>query len=165
MNINETNINGLEDVYNYIKKASKAHVQSGNLSLIKNLVLKVLDSLNKGNCDYDSATNAIEDIFSIGRRANKYQTVPESTRVDTALEILKENGYQIIKEDSAKYTLLDKHSEYDEDTNPYEVVYGPVSLAAMKMFVNQNTTKTFEEIPLNPAPSEEPEEGFIIVSD
>lgn len=99
MNINETNINGLEDVYNYIQKASKAHVQSGNLSLIKNLVLKVLDSLNKGNCDYDSATNAIEDIFSIGRRANKYQTVPESTRVDNALEILKENGYQIIKED------------------------------------------------------------------
>ena len=99
MNINETNINGLEDVYNYIQKASKAHVQSGNLSLIKNLVLKVLDSLNKGNCDYDSATNAIEDIFSIGRRANKYQTVPESTRVDNALEILKENGYQVVKED------------------------------------------------------------------
>ena len=78
--------------------------------------------------------------------------------------ILESNGYQVIKEAGTKYTLLDKHSEYDEDTNPYEVVYGPVSLAAMKMFVNRNTTKTFEEIPLNPAPSEEPEEGFIIVS-
>lgn len=86
-------------------------------------------------------------------------------KLDEAKQYLEKNGYQLIKEAGAKYTLLDKHLEYDEDTNPYEVVYGPVSLAAMRMFVNQNTTKTFEEIPLNPEPSEEPEEGFIIVSD
>jgi hypothetical protein len=116
MNINETNINGLEDVYNYIQKASKAHVQSGNLSLIKNLVLKVLDSLNKGNCDYDSATNAIEDIFSIGRRANKYQTVPESTRVDTALEILKENNYEVEKvPTNTVYIAVMDGGENDDD--------------------------------------------------
>jgi hypothetical protein len=116
MNINETNINGLEDVYNYIQKASKAHVQSGNLSLIINLVLKVLDSLNKGNCDYDSATNAIEDIFSIGRRANKYQTVPESTRVDTALEILKENNYEVEKvPTNTVYIAVMDGGENDDD--------------------------------------------------
>ena len=90
--INEVNINGLEDVYNYIRKASKANVQSGNLSLIKNLVLKVLQAVDKKSCDYNNAVEAIEDIFSIGRRANRPVTT-ESAEVKNALDLLKENGY------------------------------------------------------------------------
>lgn len=90
--INEVNINGLEDVYNYIHKASKANVQSGNLSLIKNLVLKVLQAVDKKSCDYNNAVEAIEDIFSIGRRTNRPVTA-ESAEVKNALNILKENGY------------------------------------------------------------------------
>lgn len=90
--INEVNINGLEDVYNYIRKASKSNVPSGNLSLIKNLVLKVLQAVDKKSCDYNNAVEAIEDIFSIGRRANRPVTA-ESAEVKNALNILKENGY------------------------------------------------------------------------
>lgn len=78
--------------------------------------------------------------------------------------ILESNGYQIIKEASqTKYTLYDKHLEYDEDSDPYEVVFGPVSLKKMKEFINMYTTKEFDEIPLNPSVDEEPEEGFIII--
>ena len=90
--INEVNINGLEDVYNYIRKASKSNVPSGNLSLIKNLVLKVLQAVDKKSCDYNNAVEAIEDIFSIGRRANRPVTA-ESAEVKNALNLLKENGY------------------------------------------------------------------------
>lgn len=90
--INEVNINGLEDVYNYIRKASKSNVPSGNLSLIKNLVLKVLQAVDNKSCDYNNAVEAIEDIFSIGRRANRPVTA-ESAEVKNALNLLKENGY------------------------------------------------------------------------
>lgn len=82
-----------------------------------------------------------------------------------AKQLLSKNGYKLIKEASqTKYTLYDKHLEYDEDSDPYEIVFGPVSLKKMKEFINMYTTKDFDEIPLNPNVSEEPEEGFIIIS-
>ena len=60
--------------------------------MIKNLVLKVLQAVDKKSCDYNNAVEAIEDIFSIGRRANRPVTT-ESAEVKNALNILKENGY------------------------------------------------------------------------
>jgi hypothetical protein len=101
--INEVNINGLEDVYNYIRKASKSNVPSGNLSLIKNLVLKVLQAVDKKSCDYNNAVEAIEDIFSIGRRANRPVTA-ESAEVKNALNLLKENGYIVESKYSYNYS-------------------------------------------------------------
>ena len=108
MNLNEVNINGLEDLYRDIKKASKANVKglSGNTALGKNWVLKVLAALNDGDCDYNSAIDAIETIFMYGLkkeiRTNKAKEQSgelenESLKVRRALNILKENGY-IVKE-------------------------------------------------------------------
>lgn len=78
---------------------------------------------------------------------------------------LEDNGYILEMSSYSKYTLLDKHavSDYDEDSDPYVVVYGPVSLARLKAFIDRNITKDFNDIPFNPKPEEEPEEGFIIV--
>lgn len=113
MNLNEVNIVGLEDVYRDLKKAVKAHVPglSGNTALGKNLVLKVLTALDNGECDYKSAIDAIENIFSFGQRAEarakykEYQDAQkaeqsdepenESLKVRDALNILKENGYTV----------------------------------------------------------------------
>jgi hypothetical protein len=86
--------------------------------------------------------------------------------INEAKQILKNAGYTFIKEtETAKYTLIDKQSEngWDENTTPYEKVYGPVSLEQLKNFINKYTTSNFDEIPINPKPEEEPEEGFIII--
>lgn len=86
--------------------------------------------------------------------------------INEAKQILSNAGYTFIKEaETPKYTLLDKHADidYDEDSDPYQVVYGPVSLEKLKAFIDKYTTKSFNEIPLNPKPEEEPEEGFIII--
>ena len=85
--------------------------------------------------------------------------------LNEAKQLLSKNGYKLIKEDSnIEYTLYDKQLEYDEDSDPYKVVFGPASLEEMKEFVNKYTTKNFDEIPLDPSINDEPEEGFIIIS-
>lgn len=86
--------------------------------------------------------------------------------INEAKQILSNAGYTFIKEaKTAKYTLLDKQAniDYDDDSDPYQVVYGPVSLEKLKAFIDKYTTKSFDEIPINPKPEEEPEEGFMII--
>lgn len=62
-----------------------------------------------------------------------------------------------------KYTLLDKQRD-PEDDYKYVPVFGPTSKNDLKGYMAKFCTKSFDETPLNPAPADEPEEGFIIVS-
>lgn len=84
--------------------------------------------------------------------------------IDEAKKILEDGGF-VLEARRPVYTLLDKHNVYEcgEDDDPYVVVYGPAPLRRLKEFVDRNLTKDFSDIPFNPRPGEEPEEGFIIV--
>lgn len=78
-----------------------------------------------------------------------------------AKQILKKSGY--ICEKEVTYILYDKY-ENDEAEMSYGEVYGPCSWNDMETYIQQNCTKDISEIPLDPTPSQEPEEGFILIT-
>ena len=100
--------------------------------------------------------------------------------LNEAKQILKKNGYicevsPLTNQDYRKKTiatygldkkkilLLDKYYD-DEDVEHYDEVYGPCLWNEMEEFIKTNLSKDIFEIPINPKSSEEPEEGFILVS-
>ena len=81
--------------------------------------------------------------------------------LNEAKQILSQSGY--ICEKKVTYVLYDKY-ENDECDMKYAEVYGPCSWDRMKDFIQRNCTKDITEIPLDPKPSQEPEEGFILIT-
>lgn len=84
-----------------------------------------------------------------------------------AKEILCKTGYLLEMSDKKRFILVDKQRNDDynsEDDYKYVAVFGPASWEHMERFMKRNCTKEISEVPLDPTPSEEPEEGFILIT-